>query len=116
MTDQIPFSCAGVKTIGQSAEHRSSDQDLNRLEETCCELESIFIYYLLKEMRATVPKSDYFGGGKKEEMYTSILDQQLAKEIASKRELGISSALLEQLMTRYDDNIKTSKGKIDFHK
>jgi len=113
MADPIPFSSAVSKFVAPSATHRSSDQDSNRLEETCCELESIFVYYLLKEMRATVPKSGFFGGGKTEEMYTSILDQQLAKEIASKRELGISRALLQQLMTRYGDNIKCNKGKGD---
>ncbi len=51
----------------------------------------------MKEMRATVPKSGLIGGGKAEEMYTSMLDLQMSKKIASEREIGISSALLEQL-------------------
>jgi len=81
-----------LKTTSSSAQ-----EDSARLKEACSELESLFIYYLLKEMRAAVPKSGLIGGGSTEEMYTSMLDLQMAKEIASKREIGISSALLDQL-------------------
>ena len=71
--------------------------DARRLKEACCELESLFINYLLKEMRETIPKSGFISGGKAEEIYTSMLDSQLAKEMASGKGIGLSSIIFDQL-------------------
>ena len=81
----------------QSGSRPVSDKNSDRLKETCAELESLFIYYLLKEMRATVPKTGFISGGKAEEIYTSMLDSQLAKELSGKGGIGLSSLLLPQL-------------------
>ena len=92
----------------QSGKKKASQQQLKR---ACSELESIFIYYLLKEMRATIPKSDFLGGGYSEEIYTSMLDLQLSREIASKKGIGLSSALLNQLNREHidKDSVKEKK-------
>ena len=118
MPDQIPFASVPLDAVTMSTPYSSSDKDPSRLKEACSELESLFIYYLLKEMRATVPKSGFISGGKTEEMYTSMLDLQLAKEIASKREIGISSALLDQLGSKdvhhkESTNENTKKTELD---
>lgn len=84
------------------AHHSSSDNDPRKLEKACSELESLFVYYLLKEMRATVPKSGLIGGGSAEENYTSMLDVQLSKDIAEKRGIGISAALFERLYNKVE--------------
>ena len=75
----------------------SSGRDDPRLKEACSELESLFVYYLIKEMRATIPKTGFIGGGKAEEIYTSMLDVQMAKDLSSKGGIGLSSMLLEQI-------------------
>lgn len=67
-----------------------------KLQEACAEFESLFIFYLLKEMRATIPKSGLIGGGIEEEIYTSILDSRLAKELSSRGGIGISAILFDQ--------------------
>ncbi len=82
----------------------SGIKESERLEETCSEMESLFIQCLLKEMRATVPKSEFLSGGKAEEMYASILDAQLAKEISTRGEIGISSMLYRQLNDLQNQN------------
>ncbi len=75
-----------------------------QIKEACFELESLFINYLLKEMRATIPKSGFISGGKAEEIYTSMLDSQLAKEMASRGGIGLSSLLCDQLCTEPEDD------------
>ena len=75
----------------------SSGKNDSRLYKACSDLESIFINYLLKEMRATVQKSGFISGGKGEEIYTSMLDSHLAKELSSKGGIGLASMLREQL-------------------
>ena len=78
-------------------------EDPSGVEKACTDMESLFIFYLLKEMRATVPKDGYLGGGKGEEIYTSMLDSQLAKELAAERGIGLSPLLSESL-TRKENN------------
>ncbi|MBW2112895.1 MAG: rod-binding protein [Deltaproteobacteria bacterium] len=74
-----------------------------QLREACSELESLFIFYLLKEMRATIPKTGLISGGRAEEIYTSMLDSQISKiskEMASQRGIGLSSLILDRLESR----------------
>jgi len=81
----------------------SSNQNGTQLKEACSEMESFFIYHLFKEMRATIPKSGFISGGMAEEIYTSMLDSQLAKELSSKGGIGLSSLLYNQL-SRVSEN------------
>jgi len=106
MPDQISFSSVPFDMVRTPTAPCAENKGSSRLKEACSELESLFIYYLMKEMRATVPKSGFIGGGRAEEMYTSILDLQLSKKIASEREIGISSALLEQLRGNFQHNVE----------
>lgn len=69
----------------------------NKLEVACQEFESLFMYYMLKEMRSTIDKSGYFHGGKAEEIYTSMLDSHLARKISVERGVGIAKILQAQL-------------------
>ena len=81
----------------ESGVRPASGKGSPRLKETCSELESLFIFYLFKEMRATVPKTGFISGGKAEEIYTSMLDFKLAKDLSHKGGIGLSSLLLDQL-------------------
>ena len=60
-------------------------------------LESLFIYELLKSMRAAVPKSGLFHGGGSNDQYVSMFDLKLAEHLAKKGELGIASMVERQL-------------------
>ena len=77
-----------------------SGESSPQLKEACSELESLFISYLLKEMRATIPKTGLISGGKAEEIYTSMLDTQIAKEMASQRGIGLASFILDGFESR----------------
>jgi len=83
-----------------SAPSKSSHSDLKK---ACIEFESIFVAYLMKEMRSTIPKSGLISGGKAEEIYTSMLDSELAKEIALNGGIGLSTRLYEQLSEKFED-------------
>jgi len=68
-----------------------------RLEDACRQMESLFLGYLLKEMRATVPRSGLINGGMAEEIFTSMLDQALAGEMAGRGGIGLATILMNQL-------------------
>jgi peptidoglycan hydrolase FlgJ len=120
MSDLINLPNVPVETISLSNEinrvRHSIKSDRNAspgqrdadLKETCCELESLFINYLLKEMRQTIDKSGFISGGRAEEIYTSMLDSQMAKQFADKGGIGLSSMFMEQLSKddKQNENMK----------
>lgn len=93
-----------VKNSLKSGKNAPVDQRDSKLKETCSELESLFINYLLKEMRQTIDKSGFISGGRAEEIYTSMLDTHMAKEFAHKGGIGLSSIFMEQL--KQNENVK----------
>ena len=99
MEDQTFLQSMTIAGRCMPIQHPSPDSDPAKLKESCSELESLFIYHLLKEMRASVPKSGLLGEGKTEETYTAIMDLELSKEIARDRGIGIASAIFDKLYT-----------------
>jgi Rod binding domain-containing protein len=79
----------------QSGEKASSE-----LKHAAEGMESLFLYELLKSMRATVPKNGLFHTGKSEEQYTSMFDVFLSEHLAKKGELGIGSLVERQLQDK----------------
>ncbi len=84
----------------KSGKLSQSVENAPQLKEACAELESLFISYLLKEMRATIPKTGLMSGGRAEEIYTSMLDTEISKEMASQRGIGLSSLFQDRLESR----------------
>ncbi len=82
-------------TTGQIAGLRDADDE--KLRATCREFEAVFVAQLLSAMRATVQKSDFFGSTEKEEMFQSMLDQEIAKQATAGAGFGIGDALYKQL-------------------
>ena len=68
-----------------------------KLTAACNDMEALFIHHMLSEMRKTVPKAGFIDGGHAEEIYTSMMDAELAKEMAGSGGLGLSMILQQQL-------------------
>ena len=60
----------------------ATESDHGRLAKACADFEAIFVQQLFKTMRASVPESKLLDGGRAEELYTSMLDQQVAEQMA----------------------------------
>lgn len=81
----------------KSVKPSASGQADPKLPDACREMESLFLSYLLKEMRATVNKSGFISGGKAEEIFTSLLDVELSKKMSDAGGIGLSPILQKQL-------------------
>ncbi len=68
-----------------------------RLHAVCTEMESLFVNYLIQQMRATIDKSGFISGGRAEEIFTSMLDVELSRKVSAAGGIGLSAILLEQL-------------------
>jgi len=75
----------------------SKEADEKKLKKLTADFESVFLYYVLKTMRDTVPKSGFIDVKNGEEIYRSMMDQEIAKSMADKRDSGISDMLFKQL-------------------
>jgi flagellar protein FlgJ len=73
------------------------------LKNACRDFESLFVDYLLKQMRRTVPQDGLFGGGQAEKMYTAMMDSEVAKEISRQRGLGLAPMMYQQMMAAINE-------------
>ena len=106
-TDIIRLAQANLRAQGTSRPRQPSElspgqQEKLQLQETCREFESVFVAYLLKEMRATVDKSGLVDGGQSEQLYQSLMDTEIAREISHAGGLGLAKMLYQQLAARHD--------------
>ena len=73
---------------------------LERLRQASEDMEGVFIGYLTRALRATVPN-----GGSPDapgaDMYGSFLDEHLAQSVANDTRTGIAEALYRQLASRF---------------
>ena len=69
------------------------------LQKACRDFESLFVNYMLQQMRQTVPQNSMFGGGQPEKIYTSMMDQEVAKEISRQRGMGLAPILYHQMVS-----------------
>jgi Rod binding domain-containing protein len=88
-----PSDSARPSAVG----NRVNDENGGRLREACSEFEALFINLLLKELRATVGKSGLMDGGQAEEIYTGMMDTEMARNLAAKGGIGLADILYRQL-------------------
>mgnify|MGYP001201205765 CR=1 FL=1 len=73
---------------------KDDNQD-KKIHEICQDFESVFISYLLKSMRKTIPNNS-FGDSSSREIYTSMMDEELARNIAKGSGIGLADILYRQ--------------------
>lgn len=77
--------------------HNAASKDDKELKKACKEFESVLTGMMFKAMRKSVMKNDLFGSNKEEEMFSDMLDTQMAEESSEKNPNGIAEMLYRQL-------------------
>ncbi len=90
-----------IKSTDQPSVIKTADQKDAKLKKACKDFEAIFTYEMLKSMRKSIEKCDLFHGGQAEEIYESMLDQELSENMAGKGSNSISEILYNQLKDIY---------------
>ena len=68
-----------------------------QLKKACADFESIFVYYILKSMRKSLPQDRLFGDTQGQKLYKSMADQAMSENIATGRGVGLGELLYNQL-------------------
>ena len=87
----------GAQQPEKSADGTAAVPNKDSLEETCQQMESIFLSFLLKEMRATINQSGFISGGTAEDIFTSMMDAEMTKGMAARGGIGLTELLMQQL-------------------
>jgi flagellar protein FlgJ len=92
---------ARIQRLQNAKKSRQADGGSEpELRDACRQMESLFIHHLFKEMRATIHKSGFISGGRAEEIYTSMMDAEMAAKISTRGGIGLSEMMLHQLGSR----------------
>jgi len=92
-----------------------SDAKRKELKKISQDFESLFVGMMLKSMRATVQEDRVTGGGRAEQTYRELLDQEYAKAASKRGGRGIASMVEKELLRRYEGvqqlSVTTSSGE-----
>ena len=75
----------------------SANSGDNELRQAARDFEALFIHKMLQTMRKTVPEDTILNGGLVEDIYTDMMDQEVAKAAAERESLGIASMIYDQM-------------------
>jgi flagellar protein FlgJ len=91
---ELKVGLAASRTVDRGSE----ESYMPTLHQACQKLESVFISYLLESMRKTVPETGYVSGkGIQTNIYTSMMDEGIARVIAEGPGIGLAAVLYRQL-------------------
>lgn len=90
-----------IKSSDQTSAQKIIDKKDAKLKKACVDFEALFTFEMLKSMRKSIEKCDLFHGGQAEEIYESMLDQELSQNMAGKGSNSISEILYNQMKNNY---------------
>jgi flagellar protein FlgJ len=88
--DEIPANASSTQKM-----------ELGKLKKLSTEYESFFMKEVISSMRQTVQKGGNLDGGNAEEIFTSMLDDQLAGSMSKQGNSGIAQELYNRLSKTY---------------
>ena len=93
---------ANIHASGKASAKKAQD----KLLEACNDFESIFVKYMMQQMRETIPENGLFGQSQAEKIYTGMLDDEVSKSVSHGRGLGLAKAMYEQIAALQSDETK----------
>ncbi len=88
---------ATLKPTGQSADMNKN----GKLRKACAEFESIILEKFLTMARESVPKSGLLDGGFAEDMFRSMHDQEMSRQMSREAGMGFGEMLYRQISAQY---------------
>jgi flagellar protein FlgJ len=107
LTKMINGIAPEEQTFEGKLKQAMENRDEKSLKEACRQFEELFLQMMYKQMKATVPKSGLFSGGIQAEIFNSILDESLMKEVSKAKGIGIADMMYKQLYKEMNNVYKS---------
>jgi flagellar protein FlgJ len=102
----MPDKKVGLPQGNLTAISKERQEELQKIKKACQDFESIFTYYLLKNMRQTIPRSENSVNLTGKDTYNMIMDQKIAEDVSRRGNgLGLHKILFEQMTKNYTKEI-----------
>ena len=89
-----------LQQASEKLKKSNNEQDKKKLWNACQDMEAVFLNLMLSRMRATVPKNTLMGEDSNEhDIVQSMLDSEMAKNLAKAGGIGLANMLYKQLST-----------------
>lgn len=88
-----------VLPLNQTQISQVETRNDEELQKACRDFESIFVNYMMQQMRQTVNKSGLLGASRAEEIYTSMLDSEVSKQVSQEGGIGLAAMIYNQMST-----------------
>jgi flagellar protein FlgJ len=105
----------GTDAAAKTAAKAAAEKEARAVGKVAREFESLFVGMMLKSMRNTVGKDKLTSGGRGEEIYRSMLDQEYASAMSEHGGIGLA-AMLERQMIKPVNNGAQATGTGDYEK
>ncbi len=83
------------KTIQATADQLDPSKSNDELKKACDGFEELFVHKMLQVMRQSTEKSGLISGGRGEEIFQDMLDENYAQMITKTEALGLSKMIFE---------------------
>ena len=94
---QTRASSADRQVAGVQSRLQNDTSANAELQEASEQFESLMLHFMIREMRATVPESTLFPRSMAEDIFSGMLDETMAGEMAQTGGIGLSRMIFEQL-------------------
>ncbi len=81
----------------KKVENKEKTEYLKQLQMVTREFESIFLSYMMKQMRKTIPEDPLFGNSVAKDIFYDLYDEAITKELSKAGGIGLASILYNQL-------------------
>ena len=97
------------RTGAQAPKKTKQNTDEKAIRKACQDFESLLVNQMLEQMRRTVPKSGFLDEGSAGQIYHSMLDGELAKQISQQKGIGLAPIIYRQIESLADQDKETGE-------
>lgn len=94
----MPFAAAETAQSLRPPPKLTKSGDPAAVQKTAKDFEAFFVTQMLEHMFKDVPVDGFFGGGKSEEIWRSMLLQQYGRAIADRGGIGIADMVSREML------------------
>jgi flagellar protein FlgJ len=87
-----------VDTVGQTAASTADLLKRGKIRETAQKFEASFLSVMMQSMTAGMKTPEVGGGGTGEDMFKSLLSEEMAKQVSKAGGIGVAAAVQKEML------------------